>query len=223
MLIVCKTCCSLIPHSARDSRRKRLPVALCRLRRSLDGDDRARSTTTTRRLSKGGALQPERWKTPSEAFVALCRAPPRRQAPNGDDRIGRHENRYALGRTAKTFAALLILGCAMGAVAAREPIVKAVPGDGAHLSRRSACRSICAAWRLTMCARISSISGDRKVLIVEGAIVNLRDSSSGDAQYAHRAARPEQAGALRLDGARAESPAWPQRRGGVSHAAGGAA
>ncbi len=63
-----------------------------------------------------------------------------------------------------------------GRIAARARVVARSP-IRRGFSRRSACRSICAVWRLTMCARLRRIRR-KEVLIVEGAIANLRDRAN---------------------------------------------
>jgi predicted Zn finger-like uncharacterized protein len=77
---------------------------------------------------------------------------------------------------AKAFAALLMLGCAMGALAARAAIVKAAP----NTARLFAAVGLPVNLRgLALDKLRTNIfdSGDRKILVVEGAVVNLRDSS----------------------------------------------
>jgi len=175
MLIVCKTCASSY-HIPRDV----LGENGCRLRCVGCGEA---WTVTIDTIDNNGAPIVEGRRVATGALEDAQRgvrcALPGAAAATGAER--RRQDRstrksYALGRTAKTFAALLILGCAMGAVGARETIVKAVP---------SAAR-IYAALGLPVNLRGLALdnvrtnifdSGDRKVLIVEGAIVNLRDSS----------------------------------------------
>jgi predicted Zn finger-like uncharacterized protein len=74
----------------------------------------------------------------------------------------------------RTFAVLAIIACAMAVVAARKPIVKAVP----------AAARVFAAIGLPVNLRGLALDGvhtnifdlgDRKMLVVEGAVVNLRD------------------------------------------------
>ena len=90
---------------------------------------------------------------------------------------GAGRNAGALKRAGKVFAVFLALGCAMGASAARAAIVRAVP----HTARIFAAIGLPVNLRGLALDNVRTNifdSGDRKVLIVEGAIANLRDQAT---------------------------------------------
>jgi predicted Zn finger-like uncharacterized protein len=175
MLIVCKTCASSY-HIPREV----LGENGCRLRCVGCGEA---WTVTLEAMETNGAPIVEGQRVPTGALEDArqrFRHAPRRFTETTNPARRRQDRSMrksaALGRTSKAFAAVAILGCAMGALAARAALVKAVPNTA----------RIFAAVGLPVNLRGLALdnvhtnifdSGDRKVLIVEGAIVNLRDSS----------------------------------------------
>jgi predicted Zn finger-like uncharacterized protein len=175
MLIVCKTCATSY-HIPRDV----LGENGCRLRcvgcgeawtvtiDTIDND--GAPVVEGRRVATGALEDAERRVRYALPAAAAATSPDRRRQDRSTPKS------YALRRGGKTFAALLILGCAMGALAARETIVRAVPTTSrifAAVGLRVNLRGLA----LDNVRTNIFDSGDRKVLIVEGAIVNLRDSS----------------------------------------------
>jgi predicted Zn finger-like uncharacterized protein len=174
MLIVCKTCATSY-HIPRDV----LGENGCRLR--CVGCGEAWSVTPDTSDNNGApVVEGQRVATGAleDAQRRVRYAPPRTAAATNPDRRRRSTQKsYALRRTGKTVAALLILGCAMGAIAGRQTIVKAVP----NAARVFAAVGLPVNLRGLALDNVRTNifdSGDRKVLIVEGAIVNLRDSST---------------------------------------------
>ena len=176
MLIVCKTCASSyhIPHEI-------LGENGCRLRCVGCGE----AWTVTPGAMAGSAapiVEAERLPVaasaamraaihyPAPRFTRGTAAVPRRETPRRNPDAPKR-------RAGKVFAVFLALGCAMGAIAARAAIVRAVPPTA----------RIFAAIGLPVNLRGLALdnvrtnifdSGDRKVLIVEGAIANLRDQAT---------------------------------------------
>jgi predicted Zn finger-like uncharacterized protein len=175
MLIVCKTCASSY-HIPREV----LGENGCRLRCVGCGEA---WTVTLAAMEMNGAPIVEGQRVPTGALEDAqqrSRDAPRRftEATNPARRREGSSMRKSDGlrRTGKAFAALLILGCAMGALAARVVIVKAVP-DAARIFAAVGLPVNLRGLALDNVHTNIFDSGDRKVLIVEGAIVNLRDSS----------------------------------------------
>jgi predicted Zn finger-like uncharacterized protein len=75
----------------------------------------------------------------------------------------------------RTLAAIAIIGCAMAIVAARTPVVKAVPGTARIFAAIGLPVNLRGLTLDNVHTNIFDL-GDRKMLVVEGAVVNLRDS-----------------------------------------------
>jgi predicted Zn finger-like uncharacterized protein len=173
MLIVCKTCASSY-HIPREI----LGENGCRLRCVGCGEAWAVTPQTIEAndapIVEGQRVASEAPETASnKAGHRSSRSVDRSKAPRRGPGIT-VQKPYTLKKAGAAFAALLILGGAMAAIAARSPIVRAVPNTA----------RIFAAMGLPVNLRGLALdnvrtnifdSGDRKVLIVEGAIVNLRD------------------------------------------------
>jgi predicted Zn finger-like uncharacterized protein len=82
----------------------------------------------------------------------------------------------AINRIAAASAALSILGAAMGVIAARAAVVKTIP-DSARIFAAIGLPVNLRGLALDNVRTNIFDSGDRKVLIVEGSVTNLRDSS----------------------------------------------
>jgi predicted Zn finger-like uncharacterized protein len=182
MLIVCKTCASSyhIPSEI-------LGENGCRLRCVGCGEAWAVTAETMEMdgapILEGQQAAPGALEIAREEFGHRPRGLPRRADRARWEQGAASPKRGALAPMAaaakgavRILAALLILGGAMGALAARAAIVRAVPETA----------RIFAALGLPVNLRGLALdnlhtnifeSGDRKVLIVEGAIVNLRDAS----------------------------------------------
>ena len=74
----------------------------------------------------------------------------------------------------RTLAVLAIIACAMAVVAARRPIVKAVPGAARVFATIGLPVNLRGLALDNVHTNIFDL-GDRKMLVVEGAVVNLRD------------------------------------------------
>jgi predicted Zn finger-like uncharacterized protein len=177
MLIVCKTCASSY-HIPREI----LGESGCRLRCVGCGEEWAVMSEAImasdapivegqRVPSEDAARNGSRGRLPAFADRASPGAP--RSSNDSGAPPARIRNKNG---AAAAFAGVLALGCAMGAVAGRAAIVRAAP----------AAARIFAAVGLPVNLRGLALDnvrtnifdlGDRKVLVVEGAVVNLRDSS----------------------------------------------
>ena len=96
----------------------------------------------------------------------------------------------------------------MTAIGAREAIVAAAPfaaGAYAAIGLPVNLRGLAHRRRR---ARGSTTSGDKKILLVEGAIVNLRQGETAAPDLRIALARGRRARALCLDDARAEERGW---------------
>ena len=172
MLIVCKTC-----ESSYHIPREILGENGCRLQCAGCGEA---WTVTPEAMSADAVSIVEGARAPEAALRAaqaefyfssppVTKAKAARRKPEA-----RRRNSGALNRAGRIFAVFLVLGCGMGAIAARATIVRAIPNTA----------RIFAAIGLPVNLRGLALdnvrtnifdSGDRKVLIVEGAIANLRD------------------------------------------------
>jgi predicted Zn finger-like uncharacterized protein len=174
MLIVCKTCASSY-HIPREI----LGENGCQLRCVGCG---AAWAVTSEALEADGASIMQGSRLP--AVSAIARAGSRdHQARFGRD--GRAERRAqaltqrksgGANKIATFSAALLMLGSAMGVIAARAAVVRAAP-DTARIFAAIGLPVNLRGLALDNVHTNIFDSGDRKVLIVEGAVVNLRDAS----------------------------------------------
>jgi predicted Zn finger-like uncharacterized protein len=181
MLIVCKTCASSY-HIPREI----LGENGCRLRCASCGDLWAVSPAA---ILMGDAPIVEGERLPPEALYGPRQTLHPRLAsllnqPNGPP-LGKEAwpQRFAFGIRRRgagarlALAILLILGCAMAGVATRGSIVKAAP----NTARIFAMIGLPVNLRGLALDNVRTNSfdlGDRRVLVVEGAIVNLHDSAT---------------------------------------------
>ena len=174
MLIVCKTCASSyhIPREILGENGCSLRCVGCGEAWTVTRETMAANNAPIVEGERLPVLPPTRGRFhyPAARFVKETSAVRR-------GREASKRNFDGLKRAGKVFAILLALGGAMGAIAARAAIVKAVPNTA----------RIFAAIGLPVNLRGLALdnvrtnifdSGDRKVLIVEGAIANLRDSAT---------------------------------------------
>jgi hypothetical protein len=82
----------------------------------------------------------------------------------------------AINRIAAALAVVLVLGGAMGVIAARAAVVKTIP-DSARIFAAIGLPVNLRGLALDNVRTNIFDSGDRKVLVVEGLVTNLRDSS----------------------------------------------
>jgi predicted Zn finger-like uncharacterized protein len=172
MLIVCKTCASSY-HIPREI----LGENGCRLRCVGCGEAWA-VTPETMAANDAPIVEGERLPALAPTRGGFHHPAPRFLKETSAVRRGREASRrnfVALKGAGKVLAIFLVLGGAMGAIAARAPIVKAVP----NTARLFAAIGLPVNLRGLALDNVHTNifdSGDRKVLIVEGAIANLRDS-----------------------------------------------
>jgi predicted Zn finger-like uncharacterized protein len=179
MLIVCKTCASSY-HIPREI----LGQNGCRLRCAGCGDlwevSPQAALMGEAPIVEGERLPPDASHAPLLALHSRLAAfsSQANGAPSGQEaapheswtRFGFHQNGSGARRA---LAVLLILGCATAAVAARGSIVKAAPST----ARIFAAIGLPVNLRGLALDKVRTNTfdlGDRKVLVVEGAIVNLR-------------------------------------------------
>jgi predicted Zn finger-like uncharacterized protein len=167
MLIVCKTCASSY-HIPPDI----LAQGGCLLRCVGCGEEWTVTPDTEASVALP-ALAPERlapmvWSDPRRGQV---RSPRRARVRSRKTRVGAR----LAGKAAAALAVLVVAGAAMGALAARAAIVKAVPASA----------RLFAAVGLPVNLRGLALDNvrtntfdlpDGKMLVVEGVVVNLRDS-----------------------------------------------
>jgi predicted Zn finger-like uncharacterized protein len=176
MLIVCKTCASSY-HIPREI----LGENGCRLRCVGCGEAWTVTPQTLEaenaRIVEGRRVESETLEPPPDDLRHRSSRSARRSKTSRRPPEAPSRKPYSMKKAGAAFAALLILGGAMAAVAARSPIVRVVPNTA----------RIFAALGLPVNLRGLALdnvrtnifdSGDRKILIVEGAIVNLRDSTT---------------------------------------------
>jgi predicted Zn finger-like uncharacterized protein len=77
----------------------------------------------------------------------------------------------------RTIGAIAIVACAMAVVAARKPVVKAVPATARVFAALGLPVNLRGLTLDNVHTNIFDL-GDRKMLVVEGAVVNLRDAST---------------------------------------------
>jgi predicted Zn finger-like uncharacterized protein len=181
MLIVCKTCASSyhIPQEI-------LGENGCRLRCVGCGEI---SAVSPEAMATSGAPIVEGQRLGFSALEA-----PRLGAsglpafPDGDDGVWRQGAASKPGALSAfrregarspgsrwSLAAIAIIACAMAVVAARKPIVKAVPGAARLFAAVGLPVNLSGLALDNVHTNIFDL-GDRKMLVVEGAVVNLRDS-----------------------------------------------
>lgn len=175
MLIVCKTCASSY-HIPREI----LGESGCRLRCVGFGEAWAIAPEA---IEADGAPVLEGQRIPAEA-IDPSREGLRHRPPPSAGRAGgafpqrrkvRARQSRVLRKTTKAIAGLLVVGCAMGAVAGRASIVRAAPATARIFASVGLPVNLRGLALDNVRTNIFD-SGDKKVLLVEGAIVNLRDS-----------------------------------------------
>ena len=177
MLIVCKTCASSY-HIPREI----LGESGCRLRCVGCGDTWA---VTPASPSDDGPIEGERaplpppWDAGSGAAGRDAKfSHPADAAWRADEyrtpASGRPWNRKSAGAT---LAVLAVVGGAMAAVAWRAPVVRAMPGAARLFAAVGLPVNLRGLALDNVRTNIFDL-GDRRVLVVEGSIVNLRDSTT---------------------------------------------
>jgi len=171
MLIVCKTCSNSY-HIPREV----LGENGCQLRCVGCGDIWTVSSKAEAGAARGAPIvEGERLR------LEALGAPRSRPYGRGDEApksgfLSALRGRGA-GRTGfpRTIGAIAIVACAMAAVAARKPVVKAVPATARVFAALGLPVNLRGLALDNVHTNIFDL-GDRKMLVVEGAVVNLRDA-----------------------------------------------